>query len=64
MKTLRFALLFSVSFTAFAQNPVPYIAEPLSPTSALPGSQGFTLTVHGDNFGATTVLEWNGAAKA
>ncbi len=63
MKFLKCTLLLLVSFTAFAQNPVPYIAEPLSPTTALPGSQGFTLTVHGDNFGTTSVLEWNGKQR-
>lgn len=31
-------------------NPVPLINSPLSPTSAAPGSAGFTLTVRGSGF--------------
>jgi hypothetical protein len=33
------------------------------PTTVLPGSQGFTLTVHGANFAPSAVLEWNGSQR-
>ncbi len=62
----RFRLIFLLLATgaALAQTaPVPYIAAPLSPSTLPPGSQGFVMTVHGDNFGPTAVLEWNGNQK-
>jgi hypothetical protein len=64
MRRFGFALLLLFSLTALGQNvPVPFIDQPLSPTTALPGSQGFTLTVHGANFAPTAVLEWNGSQR-
>jgi len=33
--------------TAWAQNPVPLISQPLVPEAAAPGGAGFTLTVNG-----------------
>ena len=51
------------ALTAVAQNvPVPYISQ-LSPPTVLPGSQGFTLSVHGANFAPSAVLEWNGSQR-
>ena len=65
MRRSAFALLLLFSCTAFGQNvPIPFIDQPLSPTTALPGSQGLTLTVHGANFAPTAVLEWNGSQRA
>jgi hypothetical protein len=65
MRRFGFAFLFLFALAAVAQNvPVPYISQPLSPTTVLPGSQGFMLTVHGANFATSAVLEWNGSQRA
>src|SRR5579872_2175 len=44
-------------------NPVPFISYPLAPSVALPGSQGFSLTVNGGGFVAGSVVNWNGGAR-
>ncbi|MGE5596059.1 MAG: beta strand repeat-containing protein [Hyphomicrobiales bacterium] len=41
-------------------NPVPSVSS-LSPNSAIAGGAGFTLTVNGSNFVASSVIQWNGA---
>jgi hypothetical protein len=65
MRRFECALILLFALAAVAQNvPVPYISQPLSPTTVLPGSQGFTLTVHGANFAPSAVLEWNGSQRA
>ena len=46
-----------------APNPVPAISG-ISPNSAAVGSTGFTLTASGSNFVPTSVLQWNGSARA
>jgi hypothetical protein len=54
-----FAML--ISTTALAQsNPVPFINQPLVPASAVPGSQGFNLTINGTDFVSGAVVNWNG----
>jgi hypothetical protein len=45
-------------------NPVPFINNPLSPASAVPGGPGFTLTVNGAGFVSSSVVNWNGSALA
>jgi hypothetical protein len=65
MRRFGCTLLLLFALAAVAQNvPVPYISQPLSPTTVLPGSQGFTLTVHGANFAPSAVLAWNGSQRA
>jgi FG-GAP-like repeat len=65
MRRFGCALLLLFALAAVAQNlAVPYISEPLSPTTVAPGSKGFTLTVHGANFAPSAVLEWNGSQRA
>ena len=46
-----------------AQNPAPVIST-LSPASIGAGSPGFTLTVTGTSFMATSVVQWNGTPRA
>jgi hypothetical protein len=47
----------------FAQsNPVPYINQPLMPTSVAPGSAAFTLTLNGTGFVSGAVVKVNGAS--
>ncbi len=43
--------------------PVP-VAGSLSPASAVAGDAGFTLTVNGSGFGASSAVRWNGTARA
>ena len=53
----------SVNFTISApNNPLP-VAGSLSPSSATAGTAGFTLTVNGSNFIASSVIRWNGANR-
>lgn len=42
-------------------NPVPAIAS-VSPSLVAKGATNVTLTVNGDRFGATSLIEWNGVA--
>jgi hypothetical protein len=42
--------------------PAP-VASSLSPTSAVAGSSGLTLTVNGSGFVSTSVVRWNGAVR-
>jgi len=48
--------------SAAAQNPVPFINQPLVPTAAAPGGSAFTLTVNGTGFVSGSVVQWNGVA--
>src|SRR5580704_2975207 len=62
MKSVLCVLLF-VSAMALAQsNPVPFINQPLVPTSTVPGGPAFTLTVNGTGFVSGAVVNWNGSA--
>jgi hypothetical protein len=45
-----------------ASNPVPFIGQPLAPTSAKPGAHGLTLTVRGVGFVSGSAVRWNGQA--
>jgi len=47
-----------------AANPVPFVNNPLVPTSTRPGSGPFTLTVNGANFVSGATVYWNGSARA
>jgi dienelactone hydrolase len=56
--------LSALTGAANAQNPVPLINQPLVPEAIAPGSSGFTLTVNGTGFASSTVVNWNGSARA
>lgn len=65
MKPFHFVCLVAVlvSGAAFGEsNPVPLVSQPLVPTSAAPGSQGFVLTVKGAEFVSGAVINWNGSS--
>jgi VCBS repeat protein/centrosomal CEP192-like protein len=49
---------------AAAANPVPFIAQPLSPDAVTPGGAGFPLTVNGTGFVVGSTVKWNGSARA
>jgi len=54
----------AIGTAALAQhNPVPFVNQPLSPTSVAPGHAAFTLTVNGTGFASDAVVNWNGSAR-
>ncbi len=59
------SILFCLSFPcvmARAGNPVPFISNPLVPTSVAPGSGALTLTVNGGGFVSGATVNRNGQA--
>jgi hypothetical protein len=60
--TLILPALFAAPATA--QNPVPFIDQPLVPDAAAPGAAGFTLAVNGAGFVASSTVNWNGSPLA
>jgi FG-GAP-like repeat/Abnormal spindle-like microcephaly-assoc'd, ASPM-SPD-2-Hydin len=59
---------FFMAFLAFggvatAQNPVPFINQPLVPDAVKPGGAEFTLTVNGTGFVPGSVVRWNGSMR-
>jgi Bacterial Ig-like domain (group 3)/FG-GAP-like repeat len=57
-------VLLALAAAATAQNPVPFIDQPLVPDAAAPGGAGFTLTINGAGFVATSTVNWNGSPRA
>ncbi len=45
------------------QSAVPFVNQPLTPTSIAPGHAAFTLTVSGTGFASNAVVNWNGSAR-
>src|SRR5271154_767890 len=70
--SLRFVVVFIATFSvlalfatpATAQNPVPFVNQPLVPDAAAPGGAGFTLTVNGTGFVSGSLVNWNGSPRA
>jgi hypothetical protein len=60
---LACALLCAAVQAAGQTNPVPFVSDPLVPSSAVPGGAGFTLTVNGTGFVSGSVVNWNGATR-
>jgi hypothetical protein len=48
---------------ATAENPVPFIDQPLVPDATAPGGAGFRLKVNGAGFVATSTVNWNGSPR-
>src|SRR5580658_11072455 len=61
---LLIAVLGFLAGSAIAQNPVPFLNQPLVPDAAAPGGAGFTLTVNGTGFVASSTVNWNGSSRA
>src|SRR6266536_5355317 len=59
--SLILVCLLSGFSSALAQNPVPFVNQPLVPAAVAPGGPGFTLTVHGIGFVSVATVNWNGA---
>ena len=54
------ALLLVGTLAQAQSDPVPFLNQPLVPTSVAPGGPAFTLTVNGIGFASTSVIDWNG----
>jgi hypothetical protein len=57
-------VLTTLAAPATAQNPVPFLHQPLVPDATPPGGAGCTLTVNGAWFLATSVVNWNDSPRA
>jgi hypothetical protein len=55
-------VFFATSLLA-QSNPVPFVNQPLVPTTVVPGSAAFTLTVNGTGFVSGSVVNWNGSPR-
>ncbi|MGC2326063.1 MAG: Ig-like domain repeat protein [Candidatus Sulfotelmatobacter sp.] len=72
LHSLRFVAVFIATFSllallaapAAAQNPVPFIDQPLVPDATAPGGAAFTLTLNGAGFVASSTVNWNGSPLA
>ena len=65
MKSSLFGLPLLIACTMMlAQNPVPFVNQPLVPSAIAPGGPTFTLTVNGAGFVSGSTVNWNGAALA
>lgn len=66
---LRFCQLlaclpWALALAAPAQNPVPFVNQPLLPSSAAPGSATFAIRVNGTGFAPGATVQWNGTPLA
>ena len=58
------SVLIASAATAAAQNPVPFLDQPLVPDATAPGGPAFSLTVDGAWFVPESVVNWNGSPRA
>ncbi len=60
-----FSIIVFLATALFGQsNPVPFVNQPLVPTTVVPGSGAFTLTVNGTGFVSGSFVNWNGSPRA
>ena len=65
MRSVYFVLLIVlVASVSTAQNPVPFVNQPLVPDAIAPGGGSFRLTVNGTGFVSGATINWNGIALA
>ncbi len=57
-------LLGFMSVLSYAQAPVPFVNQPLIPDATTPGGSQFIVTVNGTGFSSSSVVNWNGSARA
>jgi len=55
-----FAVFVLSTTNLAAQSAIPFVNQPLVPSSIAPGSGELALTVNGTGFGSTSVVKWNG----
>jgi len=58
------SITLSGTGSAPGTNPVPFLSQPLVPTTAAPGAGSFTLTVNGTGFAASASVNWNNSPLA
>jgi len=64
MKSVRLVgICLMLAALARAQNSVPFISQPLVPSAAVPGGNGFVLAVNGSNFVPGATVKWNGSPR-
>ena len=56
--------LWALALTAPAQNPVPFVNQPVLPSSVAPGSGTFAIAVNGTGFAPGAAVQWNGTPLA
>jgi len=61
--TLVSAIVLSTALANAAQNPTPFVNQPLVPASVAPGGPDFTLTVNGTGFVSGSTVNWNGSPR-
>ena len=64
MKRILLVVLALTAALCAQTNPVPFVNNPLVPTSVAPGGPSFTLTVNGTDFVPGSVVNWNGSPLA
>lgn len=66
MKCARVSLFIVwASAVLFAQNnPIPFIDNPVVPTTVAPGHASFMLTVNGAGFVPGSIVQWNGSPRS
>jgi hypothetical protein len=64
LSSICFCTILLTTMMLAQSNPVPLINNPLVPASAVPGGQGFTMTVNGTGFVSSSMVNWNGSALA
>lgn len=65
MKALRLLVsIFVLAISILAQSdPVPFVSQPLVPSSAQPGGPDFTITINGAGFAPAASVLWNGTPR-
>src|ERR1700730_18224103 len=63
LTSLLLPITMGLVATGAATNAVPWVQEPLTPTSAAAGGPAFTLYVFGVGFGKNARLLWNGSKR-
>lgn len=56
-------LTFTTILAMAQNNPVPFLNQPVLPTTVAPGGPGFTLTVNGSGFVSGATVNWNGSPR-
>ena len=59
---LLFCLIVASAVAIGQVNPIPFVSQPLVPTSTAPGGGDFVLTVNGTGFVSASVVNWNAAS--
>lgn len=66
LRSLPVTAIFMMTYIGFvyAANPVPFVNQPLVPTTVSPGGPAFTMEVNGTGFVASSTVNWNGSPRS